>query len=239
MIPTPHGDITILHEDNHLLFIRKPVGLPVQADDSGDADLQNALKTYIKERDNKPGKVYLAIVHRLDRPVGGVMVLAKTSKAASRLSDQFRRNVVAKYYLAVLQKPPEKEAGTLRHHLIKKRKTNTVSVVSAKHEGAQLATLSYNIPARHDGRALAAIRLETGRPHQIRVQFAHIGCPLWGDHKYGGSAKGNPALFSAALWLTHPTTRQELYITDQPPDEHPWNEFTLPDIDIRDVNFEF
>lgn len=228
MIETNHGPIEILYEDNHLLVVNKPIGLQVQADASDDQDLQNELKSWIKSTKNKPGKVYLSVVHRLDRPVGGVMVLAKTSKAASRLSEQIRNNTLKKGYLAVLQNSPPAEEGKLRHYLKKNRKTNIVSVVTSKADESKRAALWYRQLQQHDAMVMVAIFLKTGRPHQIRVQFAHEGAPLWGDHKYGGSTSGNPALFSAALELEHPTKKERMWFTAHPAPEYPWSEFELP-----------
>lgn len=225
MIPTKYGPIEIIYEDNHLLVINKPVGIPVQADASGDEDLQSVLKSWIKDRDQKPGNVYLGIVHRLDRPVGGVMILAKTSKAAGRLSDQIRRNTIEKYYVAVLQKQPDPPQGVLKHYLEKNAKTNTVSVVSEKSKKAKFAELDYQVLKHNKNLTLVWIKLKTGRPHQIRVQFSYSGWPLLGDQKYGGSAKGSPALFSRKMIIQHPTQKEQLEFEAKPSDTYPWNLF--------------
>lgn len=230
MIKTPYGTVSIVYEDNHLLVINKPVGIPVQEDESGSEDLLSILKQWIKKEKNKPGKVYLALVHRLDRPVGGVMIFAKTSKAASRLSDQFRKLQVDKCYLAVLQKSPESEESRLVHHLKKNRKANIVTAHSKAGENTRQATLWYRVIDQKESGTLVAVLPETGRPHQIRVQFAQIGCPLWGDHKYGGSKKGNPALFSSAMRIDHPTKKESMWFSAAPHAE-PWQEFRLPDED--------
>ncbi len=225
MISTDYGPIHLIYEDNHLLVINKPAGIPVQADASGDQDVLTVLKQWLKERDKKPGNVYLGLVHRLDRPVGGVMILAKTSKAASRLSDQIRRNVVEKNYLAILQKMPDPPEGKLEHYLAKNRKTNTVFVASKKTKSAKHARLSYRTLKHQDQLTLVSVQLETGRAHQIRVQFAHCGWPLWGDHKYGRSSKGNPALFSRMMSIEHPTKKESMPFEAEIPDSYPWKVF--------------
>lgn len=162
----------ILYEDNHLLVVVKPVNMAVQADDSRDPDLLTLLKQDLKERYQKPGNVYLGLVHRLDRPVGGVMVFAKTSKAASRLSDQVRTRGLKKTYQAVLCGRPQAASATLKDWLIKNEKTNTVRTAAPNTPKAKEAILSYQIQGEKEGLTLAEIQLETGRPHQIRVQFA-------------------------------------------------------------------
>ena len=224
-----HGPIELLYEDNHLLVVNKPVGLLVQGDQSGDEDLQTLLKRWLKERDQKPGNVYLSVVHRLDRPVGGVMVLAKTSKAASRLSDQIRRNAVNKKYLAVLQQAPDPPEGEMTHYLVKNRKTNIVSVASSKAKQAKKAVLVYQTIKHLQELTLVEIDLKTGRPHQIRVQFAHAGCPLWGDQKYGNSSKGDPALFCHEMEVEHPTKKELISFRAVPKKTYPWSEFDVGD----------
>lgn len=222
------GDIPILYEDNHLLVVQKPVNMPTQEDESQDLDLLNTLKADLKDRYEKPGNVYLGMIHRLDRPVGGVMVFAKTSKAASRLSDQVRTRSFAKTYMAVLRGQPEAAEGTLVHYLVKNNKTNIVTAVSADHKEAKKAVLDYEVKASGNGLCLVEVQLHTGRPHQIRVQFATIGCPLYGDQKYG-SHVNQPgqqiALWSTYLSFIHPVTKEEVTFHSPPPHTHPWNAF--------------
>src|SRR5699024_9200033 len=192
------ADMKILYEDNHLLIVEKPVNIPVQADSSGDKDLLSMLKEDIKIRYNKPGNVYLALVHRLDRPVGGVMLFAKTSKAASRISNEIRKQAMERKYLAVVHGKPTKKSGKLSHFLYKDKEKNIVHVVEGNHPKAKEAKLHYEVMAKSNGLSLLSVELYTGRPHQIRVQLAENGTPLYGDQKYG-THKTKPGE-QIALW---------------------------------------
>ena len=221
---------SVLYEDNHLLAIEKPQGIPVQADSSGDEDILSLAKKYIKIKYNKPGNVYLGLVHRLDRPTGGVLLLARTSKAASRLSDQFRKKIPRKEYLAVVCGLPEPEKGNLHDYLYKNRNKNIVSVAAQGTRGARECRLSYSVEAVSGGFALVRILLETGRSHQIRVQFASRGYPLWGDHKYGDKewkSGEDLALWSSSLTLPHPVGGEELCLVSKTPAQKPWGLFRL------------
>lgn len=199
--------IQILYEDNHLLAVVKPPDIPVQEDISGALDLLTILKEDIKERYKKPGEVFLGLVHRLDRPVGGVMVFARTSKAASRLSSQIRDREMGKTYLCVVQGCPRITKGRLTDYLLKDEKTNTVTVVKPGTQKSKEAILDYEVLEEAHGFSLIKIKLLTGRSHQIRVQMSNNGTPLYGDVKYGFSGKKSEAL---ALWsyqieVEHPT----------------------------------
>ena len=220
-------DLNIIYEDNHIIVAEKPRNMPAQADSSGDADMLSAVKEYIKEKYKKPGSVYAGLVHRLDRPTGGLMVFARTSKAASRLSKQIRSGGFEKKYYAVLEGIPQK-SGRLEDFLIKDRDSNTVRVGSEGDPDAKIAILDYTVVKTAGNRTLADITLETGRSHQIRVQFANIGTPLLGDARYG---RKDPdcglALFAYSLSFTHPTTKEKMTFTLMPPDEYPWNIFDL------------
>ena len=219
-------DIPILFEDNHLLLVEKPVNVPVQEDSSGDPDLLNILKEDIKVRYQKPGQVYLGLVHRLDRPVGGTMVFAKTSKAASRLSDMIRRNTIERSYLAVVHGTVKQKKGQLVHYLYKDRKKNKVSVESANHPQAKKAILDYEVLESKNGFSLLAVQLQTGRSHQIRVQLSTIGNPLYGDQKYGQDVNKpgqQIALWANTLSFEHPVRKEPLAVKSMPPIEHPWN----------------
>lgn len=182
-------NINVLYEDNHLLVVEKPVNILSQGDNTNDKDMVNLLKAYLKEKYNKPGNVYLGLVHRLDRPVGGAMVFAKTSKAASRLSEQVRNKTFKKTYRAVINGKMRKQSDTLKDYLYKNKKTNMVSVVSESHKESKYVELSYETLAFKDKMSLVQIDLKTGRPHQIRVQFASRNNPLVGDQRYGKNSK--------------------------------------------------
>lgn len=218
-------DLEILYEDNHLLAVCKPAGLLAQEDYSGKTDLLTLCKEYLKREYHKPGNVFLGLLHRLDKPVSGVMLLAKTSKAASRISDQIRRRTVEKSYLAVVNGslPPE---GKLIHYLLKQEKQNISHVASSRAEGAKRAELIFRTLQRKEGVSLVEIDLITGRSHQIRVQFAEEGFPLWGDHKYGKGEGSEPALFAYCFKADHPTQKNRLEITANLPGHYPWNLFT-------------
>ena len=210
--------IKILYEDNHLLGIEKPVNVPVNSDDSRDPDLLSMGKAYLKEKYQKPGNVYLGLVHRLDRPVGGAMIFARTSKAASRLSDAVRRHEIKKTYLAVLDGIPEKESGTLTDYLVKDRSTNMVSVSDEAH--GKRSVLHYKTIASEDGKTLVKIDLETGRSHQIRVQFSSRGLPLCFDQRYHPCpGSGQIALWAYRLSFPHPVTKEEIILTSLPPSD--------------------
>ena len=210
--------INIIYEDNHLLVIEKPVNMPVQKDKSNDKDLLTSLKEYLKEKYHKPGNVYLGLVHRLDRPVGGVMVFAKTSKAASRLSIQIKNQTFKKTYIAVVKGNIKKE-DTFVDKLLKDNKTNTVKVS----EQGKTAILSYHKLSFKDNLSLVQIDLKTGRPHQIRVQFASRGYPLIGEQKYAANMPKIPlALFAKKIEFYHPVTKEKLVFELSIPDKYPF-----------------
>jgi len=218
--------VPILYEDNHLLFVQKPFNVPVQEDRTKDQDLLTYLKEDIKVRYQKPGNVYLALVHRLDRPVGGVMVFAKTSKAASRLSDAIRRNTIHKKYLAVVRATPSKSSDVLKDYLVKDRRENKVYTANPNNQKAKKAILEYEVLGQKKGLSLLSIQLHTGRPHQIRVQLSSRGWPLYGDQKYGKKINQpgqQIALWSHELGFEHPTKKEEININSYPPNEYPWN----------------
>ena len=213
--------IKIIYEDNHLLVVEKPINMPTQEDDSKDPDLLSELKKYIKEKYDKPGNVYLGLVHRLDRPVGGVMVFAKTSKAASRLSDQVRTHKLDKRYYAVIE--GKLEEGTLKDKLLKDTKTNNTIVSDLGKE----SVLSFKNITHKDGMSLVDIHLETGRSHQIRVQFSSRGHALYGDQRYNKNAKAGEqiALYAYYLSFFHPVTKEKMEFKLDKPNKYPWNIF--------------
>lgn len=218
----------ILYEDNHIIVVLKPQNMPSCSDDSKDLDMLTAIKNYIKERDNKPGNVYIGLVHRLDRPTGGVMVFAKTSKAAARLSEQMKTGDFCKKYYTVLVGTLAKKQQTLTNYLKKNPINNMVYVCGQSVEGAKFAELEYKVIEEKAGLSLTEVTLHTGRSHQIRVQMSHIGCPVYGDMRYGGenAVKGNLALWATSLTFTHPVTKERLTFKIEPPKElSPWKLF--------------
>lgn len=215
----------VLYEDNHLLVVCKPCNVPVQGDASGDDDLLSAMKRYIKQKYNKPGEVYLGLVHRLDRPVGGAMVFARTSKAAQRLTEQVKSRRMGRTYWAIVRGNPP-QSGTLTHYLLKDERSNTTRTVEKGTPGAKEAILDYHVLARSGGLSLCEIKLRTGRSHQIRVQFSSSGWPLWGDARYGGGKPGEQiALWGRYLELEHPTQRAPMRFDCPAPNWEPWTIF--------------
>lgn len=225
-------DVPILYEDKHIIVVVKPQNIPSQADSSGDIDMLTLLKNFIKERDNKPGNVYLGLVHRLDRVTGGIMVFAKNDKSAARLSEAIRNNELHKKYLTVVLGKPARPEGTLVNYLKKLASNNTVYVASEGTAGAKRAELNYKLLDSKGGIiSLLEVELITGRSHQIRVQMSAQGMPVFGDVKYGGDrlAKGhNLALWSVYLEFKHPVTGDTLRFVAYPPeDKEPWVKFNL------------
>ena len=214
--------INIVYEDNHLLVVEKPINIPTQEDDSKDMDLLTMLKQYIKEKYNKPGNVYLGMVHRLDRPVGGITVFARTSKAASRLSEQIRNKEFQKTYCAVVIGNINDE-GTLENYLLKDNKKNIVKVDNS----GKYAKLSYKKLNNKDNMSLVEIKLDTGRSHQIRVQLSNYGYPLYGDQKYNTNSRVGEqiALFSKKTSFYHPVTKELLSFELELPNKYPWSIF--------------
>ncbi len=224
-------DVPLLYEDNHLLVVLKPFNMPSQEDKTGDADLLTLLKGYVKEKYNKEGDAYVGLVHRLDRVTGGIMVFAKTSKAAARLSQSFATHEIDKGYLAVLCGQPYQPQGQIVSYLKKNPLTNTVFVATESTAGAKKAVLDYKILDKKQDLSLAEISLETGRSHQIRVQFASFGNPVYGDVRYGGN-KGSPAgnnlaLFAYRLIFNHPVSDKRMVFVAYPPQTNPWNLFEI------------
>ncbi len=216
--------INILYEDNHLLVVEKPINIPVQEDSSKDMDLLSLLKQNLKERYNKPGNVYLGLLHRLDRPVGGVMIFAKTSKAASRLSDDIRTHQFEKTYLAIVCSTSLKKEGKFIDYLVKNKNTNTVTISTEKDKNAKKAVLEYQVISFKEKFSLVKINLITGRPHQIRVQFSTRKAPLYGDQRYNpnAEAKEQIALWANSLTITHPITKEKLTFKSTPTNTYPW-----------------
>lgn len=205
--------VQILYCDNHVLVAVKPPNMPSQADASGDLDMLTLMKAYVGERYAKPGAVYLGLVHRLDRPVGGLMAFARTSKAAARLSEQLREHTMRRVYLAVAEGAAPADA-------------RLEDWIARDGAAAQHAVLTYTCLQQHTGLSLLRVELETGRKHQIRIQLARAGLPVWGDARHGHGTPGQQiALWGASLCLTHPTTKASLRFTSYPPASHPWDRF--------------
>lgn len=216
------GKVNVIYEDNHLIVLEKPRNVLVQADNTKDLDLLTMVKSYLKEKYHKPGNVYLGLVHRLDRPVGGVMVLAKTSKAAGRLTNSIKNHQLQKTYLAVLCGRLVRN-GTLEDYLEKDVKLNKTVISNT----GKYARLDYEVLDYKEGKTLVKINLVTGRSHQIRVQFAARNLPLWGDQKYNKKAIVGEqiALWAYKIKFEHPVTKEILEFKIKPKDEYPWNLF--------------
>ena len=229
--------VNIVYEDNHVIVAVKPPNMLSQADKTKDADILSLVKEYIKVKYNKPGNVYLGLVHRLDRPVGGLMVFARTSKAAARLSAQMREHEMGREYLCVTE-GQVKDKFTLINYLIQNERMNRVMVCDADERGAQEAILHGHCLARKGGLSLCSLRLETGRKHQIRVQMKELGAPLWGDHRYGHGVPGQQiALWGYKLTFEHPTTHNIMTFQHLPCGSV-WNNFAdeLTDMAVRFAN---
>lgn len=212
-------NLKVIYEDNHIIVVEKIPNISSQADKTGDIDMLTLVKNYIKEKYNKPGNVYVGLVHRLDRPVGGIMVFAKTSKAASRLSNQVREKIFKKKYLAVVDGKIEKEAGSLEDYLYKDERNNMSRVVGSGKKNAKLAKFDYKVLKYNEVKdlSLVEVNLHTGRHHQIRVQLSHFGHSIFGDQKYGTRGQGKQiALWAYQLTIEHPTTKETLTFEDYP-----------------------
>lgn len=221
-------DLIVLYEDNHVIVVLKPQNVPSCEDETKDKDLLTVIKEHIKEKENKQGNVYVGLVHRLDRPTGGVMVYAKSSKAAARLSEQMQNGDFEKKYAAVLAGELKTKRATLTNYLKKNPINNMVYVCPPVTEGAKFAELEYDVLEEKSGLTLALIKLHTGRSHQIRVQMANVGAPVYGDMRYGGekAKKGKLALWAVSLSFTHPVSKERLCFKIQPPaDFIPWKYF--------------
>ena len=223
-------ELELLYEDNHLIVVLKPQNIASCPDDSMDDNMLDMVKEYVRKKYDKKGNVYIGLVHRLDRPTGGVMVFAKTSKAAGRLSKQMREGGFEKRYLAVLVGAPSPESGTLTGWMKKNTVNNMVYLCPQGTDGAKEASLDYRILGEEKGLALAEIKLHTGRSHQIRVQMAGTNHPVFGDMRYGGERahKGKLALWAYSLSFRHPVTDEKLrFLCEPPADEAPWKLFDI------------
>ena len=218
----------ILYEDNHLIAVRKRVGDIVQGDKTGDVPLSDRVKNFLKDKYQKPGNVYVGVVHRLDRPVSGVVLFAKTSKALPRLNKMFAEHKgVKKTYLAIVANKPSQPQGTLTHWLTRNEKQNTARAYDREVPGSKKAVLDYRLIAQSERYFLLEIELHTGRHHQIRCQLSKMGCPIRGDLKYG-APRSNPdggiSLHAWRLELEHPVSHQNIIIEAPLPEERLWQE---------------
>ena len=218
-------NLKVIYEDNHIIVVEKKPNIPSQSDKTGDIDMLTIVKEYIKEKYNKPGNVYLGLVHRLDRPVGGIMIFARTSKSASRLSNQVREKIFKKEYLAVVDGKPEPKSGTLEDYLYKDERNNISKVVNKEKKNAKLAKLDYELVKYNEIKnlSLLKINLHTGRHHQIRVQLSNFGHSIYGDQKYGKRGKGKQiALWAYKLTIEHPITKEKMEFVDYPEPNGTW-----------------
>lgn len=205
--------LNVIYEDNHIIVVEKMVNIPSQGDKTGDVDMLSIIRDYLKEKYQKPGNVYLGLIHRLDRPVGGVMVFAKTSKAAARLSEQVREKAFQKEYLVVVNGKMESQKGEWKDWLFKNERANMSKVVPEGTKNAKQASLEYEVLKYNEEINLSVVRvkLHTGRHHQIRVQFSSRGHSIYGDQKYGGRGHGKQiALWAYRLTIFHPITKEEM-----------------------------
>ena len=217
--------MNVVYEDNHIIIVNKQSGEIVQGDKTGDTPLSDIVKQYIKEKYNKPGNVFLGVVHRLDRPVSGLVVFAKTSKALSRLNEMFRTGDVHKTYWAIVKKNDIAPEATLTDWLTRNERQNKSYAHNREVPGAKKAVLSYKVRSMSDNYMLLEVRLMTGRHHQIRCQLAHMGCPIKGDLKYG-SPRSNPdgsiSLMSRRLEFVHPVSKETIAVEAPVPDDRLW-----------------
>ncbi len=219
----------VLYEDNHIIIVNKRSSDLVQGDGTGDEPLDDIVRAYIREKYNKPGDVFLGVVHRLDRPVSGCVVYARTSKALSRLSELFRTREVRKTYWAIVSERPPAEEGTLSSYLKKNESQNKSYVYKTEVKGSKLAELSYRVLARSERYYLVEVDLQTGRHHQIRAQLAAAGCPIKGDLKYGSKRSnegGGISLHSRRVSFVHPVKKEEITVEAPLPDDRIWKLFS-------------
>lgn len=215
----------ILYEDNHILIVNKAPGEIVQGDKTGDIPLCETLKNFIKVRDNKPGNVFMGVVHRLDRPVGGVVIFAKTSKALSRLNEMLRKGEIHKTYRAITRKRPAEDEALLTHYITTVERNNKSYTSDTPRDGAKLSQLRYRLIASSERYHLLEVQLLTGRKHQIRVQLSAIGCPIKGDLKYGdrrSNPDGSISLLAYSIDFIHPVSKKHIHVTAPVPDDNLW-----------------
>ena len=222
--------MTVIYEDNHIIIVNKSASEIVQGDKTGDKPLSDIVKEYIKEKYNKPGNVFIGVPHRLDRPVSGIVVLAKTSKALTRLNEMFRKGEVKKTYWAIVKNCPKKEEELLENYLVRNEKQNKSYAYDKEVPNSKKAILHYKLIGHSQNYFLLEVDLMTGRHHQIRCQLAKMGCPIKGDLKYG-SQRSNPdgsiCLHARRVRFIHPVSKIEMDIEAPTPDDNLWNEFNM------------
>ncbi len=219
----------VIFEDNHIIIVQKPAGMPTQGDESGDTSLFELVQQYIKKKYNKPGDVYLGMVHRVDRPVSGLVMFARTSKAASRLSEMFRERTIEKTYLAIVDTQPLILEDTITNYIWKDKEANKAYCYNKEKNGSKKAVLDYKQVQAVGGNFLLEVKPHTGRSHQIRVQLASIGCPIVGDNKYGSSISledRSIALLARRLKFIHPVKKTPLEVVSKTPTGRFWQKFT-------------
>ena len=222
--------LVVIFEDNHLIAINKPVGALVHSDETGDSTLADAVKEYIKIRYKKPGDVFLGVIHRLDRPVSGVVIFARTSKALIRMNNMLQERTISKKYLAIVEHRPAELSDTLVHHLVKDESKNIVRAYTRPKPGTKEATLSYELEGELDGKVLLNVNPLTGRSHQIRVQLSKIGSSIVGDLKYGATYpldNKSIALHCKEMSFVHPVKNEPVVISADVPRTFPWNIFSI------------
>ncbi len=222
--------MTVIYEDNHLIAVNKTSSEIVQGDKTGDVPLSEIVKDWLKEKYDKPGNVFLGVTHRLDRPVSGVVLFAKTSKALSRLNEMFRDGSIKKTYWAIVKNTPEKPEAELVHYIVRNEKQNKSYAYPVEKPDSKKAILSYRIIAHADHYSLLEVDLQTGRHHQIRCQLAAIGCPIKGDLKYGSERSnkdGSISLHARKVSFIHPVSKENITIEAPVPDDNLWKALTL------------
>ena len=222
--------MTVVYEDNHIIVVNKTASEIVQGDKTGDKPLSETVKEYLKEKYGKPGNVFLGVTHRLDRPVSGLVIFAKTSKALARLNDMFRDGEVKKTYWAVVKDMPAEPEGELVHYLVRDEQKNKSRAYDREVPRSKKAVLHYRLIGRSERYYLLEVDLKTGRHHQIRCQLAKIGCPIRGDLKYGASRSnpdGSISLHARTVRFTHPVSKQEIELVAPVPEDNLWKGFAL------------
>lgn len=218
----------VVYEDNHIIIVNKESGEIVQGDKTGDRPLADKVKAYIKEKYAKPGEVFLGVVHRLDRPVAGLVVFARTSKALTRLNDMFRNNEVHKTYWAITKQRPAEMEGMLTHWLVRNEKQNKSYAYDRERPNSKKAILKYKVVGASDNYTLIEVNLLTGRHHQIRCQLAKMGCPIRGDLKYGAKRSnpdGSISLLARSIFFVHPVSKKTIFVEAPLPSDNLWNMF--------------